>query len=237
MFQSLPKPLFSVQWQPARLALVLGALLANGCTQYEPPEFRLNMQDTLQMMESHDPDEFRVTGREKDEDEVKDKETNQASLQLISTVLYAAFGTPDEPYLFPEAMWDAEEKTGLDLNKIRLASGPAFSTEDGKRRGLYRRHCAHCHGTTGDGAGPTAIFLNPYPRDYRQGKFKFKSTETNAKPTHADLKRTLVDGIPGTAMPSFALLPNDEVEALVEYVKYLSVRGKTEAEFGNHFVD
>jgi len=94
--------------------------------------------------------------------------------------------------------------------------------------GLYRQHCVHCHGVNGDGAGPTALFLNPYPRDYRLGKFKFKSTANPAKPTHADLMRILVDGIPDTAMPSFRLLKPDELEALVEYVKYLAIRGEAE---------
>jgi mono/diheme cytochrome c family protein len=42
------------------------------------------------------------------------------------------------------------------------------------------------------------------------------------------LKRVVHDGVPGTAMPSFAILPPDEQEALVEYVKYLSIRGMTE---------
>ncbi|HEV3343871.1 MAG TPA: cytochrome c, partial [Pirellulales bacterium] len=158
----------------------------------------------------------------------KEKRDNAAKLQFLSTALYAAFGTPDEPYLFPEFQWNKEEKKGLDLRKIKLASGPYGTSADGSQRGLFRQHCAHCHGVTGDGAGPTAAFLTPYPRDYRQGVFKFKSTERSAKPTTADLKRILQEGIPGTAMPSFLLLPKDEIEALVEYVKYLSVRGQTE---------
>ena len=95
--------------------------------------------------------------------------------------------------------------------------------------GLYREHCAHCHGITGDGVGPTATFLNPYPRDYRKGQFKFKSTPVGQKPTHADLKKIVFDGVPGTAMPSFKLLPDLEVEALVDYVKYLAIRGEVEA--------
>src|SRR5262249_43560814 len=33
----------------------------------------------------------------------------------------------------------------------------------------YRRHCLHCHGVSGDGRGPTARWINPHPRDYRQG--------------------------------------------------------------------
>lgn len=95
-----------------------------------------------------------------------------------------------------------------------------------EQRGLYRQHCVHCHGVNGDGAGPTARFLKPYPRDFRDGKYKFIST--TFKPTPDDLKKTLIEGIPGTSMPSFALLPPSEVDALVEYVKYLSWRGETE---------
>ena len=40
--------------------------------------------------------------------------------------------------------------------------------------------------------------------------------------------KTLVNGIPGTAMPSFKLLDSDELDALVHYVKYLAIRGEVE---------
>ncbi len=70
--------------------------------------------------------------------------------------------------------------------------------------------------------------MNPYPRDYRTGAFKFKSTARAAKPTTDDMRRILHEGIAGTAMPSFLLLPDDEIDALVEYVKYLSIRGQAE---------
>ncbi|MFM8708511.1 MAG: c-type cytochrome [Planctomycetia bacterium] len=138
----------------------------------------------------------------------------------VATVLLAMFGTPDEPVALPE--------TGLDEAKLRLASGPVRSDIVGRKNGLYREHCAHCHGVTGDGMGPTAAFLNPYPRDYRPGVFKFKSTERADKPTHADLLRILRNGIAGTSMPSFALLSDVQIDALVEYVRYLSMRGETE---------
>ena len=138
----------------------------------------------------------------------------------VATVLLALFGTPDEPVCMPE--------TGLDEAKLRLAAGPVRSDIVGRKNGLYREHCAHCHGVTGDALGPTAAFLNPYPRDYRPGVFKFKSTERADKPTQTDLVRLLHNGVPGTSMPSFALLPSAQVEALAEYVKYLSIRGETE---------
>jgi mono/diheme cytochrome c family protein len=138
----------------------------------------------------------------------------------VATILLAMFGTPDEPVCLPE--------TGLDEAKLRLAAGPVRSDISGRKNGLYREHCGHCHGVTGDGLGPTAAFLNPYPRDYRPGVFKFKSTERADKPTHADLVRILHNGIAGTSMPSFALLSELQIDALAEYVKYLSLRGETE---------
>ncbi len=154
--------------------------------------------------------------------------------QQMANILLALFGTPDEPNAFAgnEQLQNENEtplvRFGFDTDKLALAAGPSYVDDERTQHGLYRRHCAHCHGVTGDGKGPTAPFLNPYPRDYRQGKFKFKSTFGPAKPTHDDLKHTLIEGIPGTAMPSFKLLPDNEIEALVEYVKYLSVRGQTE---------
>jgi mono/diheme cytochrome c family protein len=140
--------------------------------------------------------------------------------QAIANIMDAMFGTPNTPFAMPE--------TGLNLRLLKMAAGPVWSDEVGSKHGLYRRHCVHCHGISGDGHGPTAAILNPYPRDYRPGIFKFKGTYSAAEPTTEDLKRVVHDGVPGTAMPSFAILPPDEQEALVEYVKYLSIRGMTE---------
>jgi mono/diheme cytochrome c family protein len=144
----------------------------------------------------------------------------------VDEVMQALFGTPDEPAL--PSVEGMDLTAILNPNRLALAAGPVSSDEQGNPRGLYREHCAHCHGISGDGAGPTAAFLNPYPRDYRKGQYKFKSTPVGQKPTHDDLKKIVLEGIPGTAMPSFKLLPDLEVEALIDYVKYLSIRGEVE---------
>lgn len=146
----------------------------------------------------------------------------------IAEVLAGMFGTPDEPNV--PKLGGIDIANVLDATQLHVASGPVSSDERGRARGLYREHCAHCHGVTGDGAGPTAAFLNPYPRDYRMGVFKFKSTPKAGKPTHEDLRDILANGIPGTAMPSFKVLPNNEIEALISYVRYLSIRGEVERE-------
>src|SRR5260370_42121751 len=96
----------------------------------------------------------------------------------------------------------------LQLDEQTLAKGSA----------LYRHQCLHCHGLNGDGRGATAPWVNPHPRDYRLGRFKFTSSsqqEGRRKPRRNALLRTLREGIDGSSMPSFRLLSDDVLEALV----------------------
>lgn len=94
---------------------------------------------------------------------------------------------------------------------------------------VYQQRCVQCHGVSGDGAGPVAKYMHPRPRDYRKGIFKFTSTPYGYRPLREDLVRTLKQGIRGTSMPSFALLPDKEIQALVDYVIALTRRGELEA--------
>jgi mono/diheme cytochrome c family protein len=70
--------------------------------------------------------------------------------------------------------------------------------------------------------------MYPRPRDYRRGIFKFTSTPYGAKPRREDLVRTVRSGVKGTSMPSFALLPDDDIQAVVDYVLALTHRGELE---------
>jgi mono/diheme cytochrome c family protein len=97
---------------------------------------------------------------------------------------------------------------------------------------VYLNQCAGCHGVTGDGQGPAARFLDPPPRDYRLGKFKFTSTPRGSKPRRADLERIIRRGAKGTSMPSFRWMANDDVDAVLDYVMLLSSRGELEYRLG-----
>ena len=133
------------------------------------------------------------------------------------------FGTADSPVVLQ----------GVDVvseDAVRQVAGRVYSDEQDKHFGLYRKHCIRCHGTTGNGRGPAARLLSPYPREFTLGQFKFKSTPLGERPAKEDLVKVLREGIPGTSMPSFATLRGSEIEALADYVIYLSVRGQTERE-------
>ncbi len=95
-------------------------------------------------------------------------------------------------------------------------------------REVYTRQCAGCHGTTGDGKGPAGAYLNPPPRDYRNGVFKFTSTPRGSKPRREDLRRILKYGAKGTSMPAFRFLSEQETEAVIDYVMVLASRGELE---------
>ncbi len=95
-------------------------------------------------------------------------------------------------------------------------------------RELYKHYCQKCHAATGDGNGPQAHMLKPKPRDLRLGVVKYTTTKTNSKASSEDLRNLLKGGIPGTAMPAFQILGNHEIDALVQYTKYLSMRGEIE---------
>lgn len=89
-------------------------------------------------------------------------------------------------------------------------------------RVAYERHCQGCHGINGDGAGEAARFLDPKPRNFVEADFKFSSTRSGELPTDADLTRSIKEGLRGSAMPAWGLLPDLTVQALVVYVKTFS---------------
>jgi len=140
-----------------------------------------------------------------------------ASRTALDRQLRDVFGTPAAPVvaLDPEATAVAEH-LGLEREKLAEASR------------LFRKQCLQCHNLTGDGQGPAANVV-PAPRDFRRGMFKFTTTG-DAKPRRSDLTRTLNEGLKGTAMPSFALIPEAERDLLARFVTYLSIRGQVEFE-------
>ena len=96
-------------------------------------------------------------------------------------------------------------------------------------RNIYMHMCVFCHGVDGNGGGLAVEYLYPWPRDFREGIFKFRTTPTGTLPRDEDLYRTIINGIPGTSMPAWkdALSPQD-TWALIHHIKNFSPRFKSE---------
>ena len=94
-----------------------------------------------------------------------------------------------------------------------------------KGRGIYFQRCSMCHGLIGDGEGPAAKYLDPRPRDFTLGTFKFRTTQSGELPTNEDMFRTVSRGLPGTGMQAFDSdkfkngLSEDDRWAVISYIK------------------
>ncbi len=92
--------------------------------------------------------------------------------------------------------------------------------EKGKK--VYFKRCVWCHGVEGAGDGPSADRLFTRPRNFVQGTFKIRTTDSGELPTEEDLIETVKNGLQGSAMPAWGeFLADDEIVAVVNFVKTL----------------
>ena len=212
----------------SRLALIAGVIALSGCGDFvssppsyvpapslsrdlgEKPQIRARVVALTEAMFGPNPAALRVPP----EAPIRAGGAFLASRAIIGE---DSFEAPSQ-----KVYLGAVDEDSGELSKARARGGYA----------IYREQCMHCHGASGDGNGPTAPWLWPSPRDYRPGIFKFTSTAGSgsaSKPTRDDLRRTLHHGIEGTSMPAFqALLNDEEIEQVIDYVMFLSIRGETE---------
>ena len=89
-------------------------------------------------------------------------------------------------------------------------------------RTIYKRSCLICHGVSGKGDGPAALYNAAFSasraRDFTVGNYKFRSTFSGSLPLDQDVFRTITNGIPGY-MPSFSGLSAEQRWKVVAYIK------------------
>ena len=92
--------------------------------------------------------------------------------------------------------------------------------EKGKK--VYFKRCVWCHGVEGGGDGPSAERLFTRPRNFIQGTFKIRVTDSGELPMDINLINTVKNGLQGSAMPAWGeFLAEDEILAVVQFVKSL----------------
>ena len=122
---------------------------------------------------------------------------------------------------------ESEKRFAMDGDALAASGLLEVGRLEGGRE-QYDKHCTGCHGAAGDGAGPAVPHLNPRPRNFRKGVFKFTSTESGRRPARADIFGTITRGLAGSSMPEFRLYSEEIRWDLVEYVRYLAIRGEFE---------
>jgi len=116
---------------------------------------------------------------------------------------------------------------------IAAANAAEAGPEAGKA--VYVQHCASCHGVNGDGNGPATVWLFPKPRNFNTGLFKVQSTPAGSLPTDQDLFQTITRGMPGSSMPSFTYLSEQQRRDVVEHVKWLTAEAGADGKRLNKF--
>jgi mono/diheme cytochrome c family protein len=94
----------------------------------------------------------------------------------------------------------------------------------------FERYCASCHGRDGDGRGPSARRFSARATNFWAGVYKCRSTPSGVLPVDADLRRSIVDGLPGSGMPSFKALGPLQLDDLVARLKAFSQRFSRETQ-------
>lgn len=112
--------------------------------------------------------------------------------------------------------YESARRGGLIEEATADENGAAVRGKD-----IYERRCWWCHGKDGAGNGPAAEFLNPAPRDFTWGVFKWKTTPFDEpSPSDDDLYNMIAKGMSGTSMPGWGdLLRSDEIKAVSSYIK------------------
>ena len=123
----------------------------------------------------------------------------------------------------------------LALGFLTLLAGVASAQTGDLDRGevIYELRCLQCHGEDGDGLGPAAERLNPPPRDFTLGEYKYRTSGFDSvMPNDADLMRMIRDGMPGTAMPGWDdMLSEQDMADVMVYIKYFAeLEGEPESQ-------
>lgn len=115
----------------------------------------------------------------------------------------------------------------MSLADQKMPEGEALLA---RGKNIYLHMCVFCHGKDGNGGGAAVDYLYPWPRDFRKGIFKFRSTPTGTLPRDEDLYRTIIRGVPGTSMPAWgAAVSPEDTWALINLIKSFSPRFRNEA--------
>lgn len=121
-------------------------------------------------------------------------------------------------------MWVAAGAAGI-LGLSLAVAGVSLAGDAGNGKSVYTTNCIACHGPTGKGDGPVGAALNPRPRDFSKGEFKFDANGDGKPGTDSDLKMVVQKGAAafgGSAlMAPWGHLPEKDIEDVIAFIRSL----------------
>lgn len=118
------------------------------------------------------------------------------------------------------------KSTWLATAALLLAPTAAWAAGDAAAgKVTFTANCAACHGDSGKGDGPVGAALDPHPRDFTQGVFKFDTDKDGKTGTDADLKGVITKGAAAFGgsplMVSWGALSPKEIDDVIAYIRTL----------------
>ncbi len=77
---------------------------------------------------------------------------------------------------------------------VLLAPAAAIAGDAAAGKAKYDMFCASCHGPTGMGDGPVAVAIQPPPRDFSTGAFKYDTDDSGEPGSDTYLKNVIANG-------------------------------------------
>jgi len=107
-----------------------------------------------------------------------------------------------------------------------LVSAPSLAGDAAAGKKTYDTLCTTCHGPTGKGDGPAGVALNPPPRDFSVGEFKYDANKDGTPGEDADLKLIIKNGAGAyggnpVMAPWGASLSDADIDNVIAYVRSL----------------
>lgn len=92
-------------------------------------------------------------------------------------------------------------------------------------KAAFEVNCSSCHGMAGKGDGPIAAALNPRPRDFTTGEFKFDANKSGSPGEDEDLKLVIKNGAlayGGSAlMAGWPTLSDEQIAQIIAHIRSL----------------
>ena len=117
----------------------------------------------------------------------------------------------------PKRDYQAFQQKLADAQKAGSAGGATAAAEvPGKT--TFETYCAACHGINGKADGPSALALNPKPRNFTDKAWQAKVDDAHIYKVIKEGGASV--GLSATMAPWGAAVPDDEIKNLVQYVRH-----------------